>query len=83
MLANQRFMESLAVPAMPTRIYAGTGGPTGRWSPLRAEINDGIVTVDEARLGSIPVREVSGVHTFLMNKDAVARDIIEVTRTLE
>jgi hypothetical protein len=83
LLANQRFMESLAVPAMPTRIYAGTGGPTGRWSPLRAEINDGIVTVDEARLGSIPVREVYGVHTFLMNKDAVARDIIEVTRTLE
>jgi hypothetical protein len=82
-LASERFMDSLAIPNVPTTIYAGTRGPVGRWSPFGGEANDGVVTVSETRLGPIPVRVINGVHTFLMNKDAVVRDIIETARALE
>ncbi|WP_345324624.1 hypothetical protein [Candidatus Villigracilis proximus] len=33
-MTNERFMQSLPLPDVPTKIYAGIAGPRGRYSPL-------------------------------------------------
>ncbi|KAA0255025.1 alpha/beta fold hydrolase [Acidobacteria bacterium ACD] len=75
LLASEERMSSLPVPAVPTRIYAGTAGPRGPLSPFGDEPNDGILAVSETVLGDLPVVEVPALHTFLMNARAVADDI--------
>ncbi len=77
LLANGNFMASLPLPSMPTRIYAGIGGPVGKFSPFENKPNDGILTVEETQ-GSldIPVTLVPSIHTFIMNSSMVADDII-------
>ena len=80
LLANQEFMSSLPVPEMPTKIYAGDTGLTGRYSPFEEEPNDGVLMVKETLLPEIPCQIVPSLHTFIMNSRMVARDIVERLR---
>lgn len=74
-LADPEFMASLPIPDVPTRIYAGTRGITGRFSPFGNEPNDGILKVSETFLSGIETREVYATHTFIMRSPEVMRDI--------
>jgi hypothetical protein len=78
-LARGEFMESLPVPSVPTKIYAGTGGPRGRYSPFGTEPNDGVLMVRETLLPGVPVQTVPLIHTFVMNSRTVARDIVRLS----
>lgn len=79
-LASPAFMEALPVPAVPTRIYAGTGGPRGRLAFFGGAPNDGVLALDETRLPGVPLRTVPSLHTFIMNSREVAGDIVEFVR---
>jgi hypothetical protein len=76
-LANKQFMESLPLPDVPTKIYAGIGGPRGQYSPFGEELNDGVLTVKETLLPSVPVQTIPTLHTFIMNSKVVAQDIVK------
>jgi hypothetical protein len=82
-LADPAFMDALPVPYMPTRIYAGTGGFSGRCSPFGGEPNDGILTLAETR-GALaaPLILTPASHTFIMNARLVADDIARTLAAL-
>jgi hypothetical protein len=80
-LADQQFMESLPPTSIPTKIYAGTGGPRGRYSPFGQEPNDGVVTVKETSLPSVPIQTIPVLHTFIMNSKVVTQDIVRIARS--
>jgi hypothetical protein len=80
-LADRYFMESLPLTSVPTKIYAGTGGPRGRYSPFGEELNDGVLTVRETLLPSVPVQTVPVIHTFIMNSKVVAQDIVSIVNS--
>lgn len=77
LLASQRFMDSLPQSAVPTKIYAGTGGFSGRCSPFGPYPNDGVLALNETLLPGLPVVTVPAIHTFIMNTKTVAEDIIQ------
>lgn len=79
-LADKQFFESLPLPNIPTKIYAGTGGPCGRYSPFGQEANDGVLTVRETLLPDVPVQTVPMLHTFIMNSKVVSRDIVKIAK---
>lgn len=79
-LASPDFMAALPVPAVPTRIYAGTGGPRGRLGPFGDVPNDGVLALDETRLPGVPLRTVPSLHIFIMNSRDVAGDIAAFVR---
>jgi hypothetical protein len=80
-LVDQSFYETLPQPAVPTTIIAGTAGPRGRWSPFGDRPNDGVVAVEETRLGvDTEVILVPWVHTLIMNSPQVTRTICELLR---
>ena len=79
-LADKKFMETLPLPSVPTKIYAGIGGPRGRYSPFGEELNDGLLTVKETALPSIPLQTVPSLHTFIMNSKIVTQDIVRIAR---
>ena len=81
LLANQEFMSTLPVPEIPTKIYAGNSGLTGRYSPFEDEPNDGVLMVKETLLPRIPVQIVPSLHTFIMNNKMIARDIVDTIKT--
>lgn len=80
-LADKQFMESLPRPSVPAKIYAGTGGPRGRYSPFGEEPNDGVLTIKETLLPSIPVQTVPVLHTFIMNSRVVSQDIVKIAKS--
>jgi len=80
-LADEYFMESLPLTRVPTKIYAGTGGPRGRYSPFGEELNDGVLTVGETLLPGVPVQTVPVIHTFVMNSKVVAQDIVRIVNS--
>jgi len=80
-LANRQFMESLPLPGVPTKIYAGVAGPRGRFSPFGGEPNDGVLTVKETLLPNIPMQTVPSIHTFIMNSTVVTQDIVRIARS--
>lgn len=80
LLARRDFMDALPVPDIPLRVYAGTKGPRGRWMPFGDELNDGIVSVKEVQLGSIPVQLLPTIHTLIMNSRQVTADIAEALK---
>ncbi len=84
LLANDAFMRQLPMPAVPTRIYAGVGGPRANWLPFGLEANDGILGVHEATgdLEAAIVR-VPSIHTFIMNSPRVVDDIVRTLEQLE
>ena len=79
-LTDEQFMESLPLPNIPTKIYAGIAGPRGRYSPFGEELNDGLLTVQETFLPNVPIQTVPVLHTFIMNSKAVTQDIVKIAR---
>jgi pimeloyl-ACP methyl ester carboxylesterase len=82
LLAQQDWIDQLPMPTIPTTIYAGTAGPRGRWSPFGDEPNDGILTVAETRLASIPLITVPSIHTTIMNSRRICDDIVAAVNRL-
>lgn len=80
-LTDEQFMESLPLPNIPTKIYAGIAGPRGRYSPFGEELNDGLLTVQETFLPNVPMQTVPVLHTFIMNSKAVTQDIVKIARS--
>lgn len=81
LLANKQFMESLPLTSVPTKIYAGTGGPRGRYSPFGEDPNDGVLAVKETFLPSVPMLTIHTIHTFIMNSKVVTRDIVKIAKS--
>jgi pimeloyl-ACP methyl ester carboxylesterase len=81
LLADQGFMESIPVPSVPTKIYAGTAGPRGHRSPFGDEPNDSVLMVKEMMLPGVPLQTVPVLHTFIMNSKVVTQDIVKITRS--
>ena len=80
-LANKQFMESLPLTGVPTKIYAGTAGPRGRYSPFGEEPNDGVLTVKETLLPGVPIQTIPVIHTFIMNSKVVTKDIVKIAKS--
>lgn len=83
LLANPKFMESLVLPDVPTKIYSGINGPRGRYSPFGEQLNDSVLAVEETLLPDVPAETIEAVHTFIMNKKVVAEDIIKLVNTIK
>ncbi|GAC1318601.1 MAG: hypothetical protein NVS3B11_14200 [Collimonas sp.] len=81
LLARQDFMDSLPVPDIPLRVYAGIKGPRGRWMPFGDEPNDGILSVKEVQLGAVPVQLLPTIHTVIMNSRQVASEIVAAVKS--
>ena len=79
-LGNEQFMNSLPSSGVPIKIYAGTAGPRGRYSPFGEELNDGVLTVKEASLPDVPLQTVHILHPFIMNSRVVTRDIVKLAK---
>jgi hypothetical protein len=77
LLANQEFMSNLPIPSVLTKVYAGTAGLTGHYSPFGEDENDGILMVKETQLPGAVIQTVPSLHTFIMNNSAVIGDIIK------
>jgi pimeloyl-ACP methyl ester carboxylesterase len=83
LISNEAFMAALPVPEGPVRVYAGTAGYRGRLSPFRYEPNDGVLAVSETALSPAHVPMlVPTLHTFIMNSQAVANDIVSTVAML-
>lgn len=80
LLSDPQFMESLPSTGVPTKIYAGTAGPRGRYSPFGDEPNDSVLTVSETMLPGVPHQTIDVLHTFIMNSQVVTRDIVNTAR---
>jgi pimeloyl-ACP methyl ester carboxylesterase len=81
LLARQDFMDSLPIPDIPLRVYAGVKGPRSRWMPFGDEPNDGILSVKEVQLGNVPVQLLPTIHTIIMNSRQVASDIVATVKS--
>lgn len=83
LLSDEAFMAALPIPAEPVRVYAGTAGHNGKRSPFENEVNDGILSVSETVLSptNVPVL-VPALHTFIMNSEIVANDIVSTVESL-
>jgi len=81
LLASPHFMNSLPTPDVPTKIYSGINGLRGRCSFFGERLNDGVLAVEETLLPNVPYETIAAVHTFIMNKKAVAEDIIKLINT--
>jgi hypothetical protein len=82
LLADERFMNSLPPPGVHTRIYAGTGGPRGLYSPFGDEPNDGVLMVHETVLPGVSVQTVPVIHPFIVLSKTVAKDIANTAREI-
>lgn len=74
-LADPEFYEQLQRPDVPTLILAGDSGPRAPWLPFEGAPTDGVVGVEETRLGDVPHRVVPSLHTFIMNDREATRMI--------
>lgn len=81
LLASPHFMNSLPIPNVPTKIYSGINGLRGRHSPFGEQLNDGVLAVEETLLPRVPYDTVAALHTFIMNKKAIAEDIVKLINT--
>lgn len=82
-LSNKQLMDSLPMPDVPTKIYAGVAGPRGRYSPFGEEPNDGLLAVSETFLPGAPLQTVPSLHTFIMNSKIVTEDIVRIASSGE
>lgn len=78
MLASPERMAAIPPPTAPSLVVAGTRGPRGRWSPFGDEVNDGLVALEEARLGEeVELVELPILHPFMTWHPDVRRLIVE------
>jgi pimeloyl-ACP methyl ester carboxylesterase len=83
-LAVEEFMRQLPMPSVPTRIYAGVGGPRASWLPFGMEANDGILSLSEATGETdATVVEVPSFHTYIMNSARVVEDMVRSLEALD
>jgi pimeloyl-ACP methyl ester carboxylesterase len=71
LLISPEAFASLPPLAVPFTIIAGTSGPRGRLSPFGDELNDGLVAVDEARIGVAEPELFPVLHTVMMDAGAI------------
>lgn len=72
LLAEPAFFADLPFPVVPTTVIAGTKSWRGTLRLFGGAANDGVVAVDEMRLGATAtVIEVAASHTFMMNNRQV------------
>ncbi len=76
LLRDEKFMASLPVTNIPTTVYSGTAGPKGEWLPHKNEPNDGILSESETELAGSRRVSVNALHSFIMNVQEVASDIV-------
>lgn len=50
---------------------------------IHEEVNDGILALEETRIAGIPLQAVDASHTFIMNRAAVAEDIVRTVAALQ
>jgi pimeloyl-ACP methyl ester carboxylesterase len=81
-LGDAAFMQSVPVPAVPTVVMAGDAGPTASWLPFAHTPNDGILALEETHLPGARHITLDAMHTFIMYRRDVAREIIATTRSL-
>ncbi len=76
LLAADAFMSNLPMPPVPTRIYAGVGGPRSSWLPFGMEANDFILSLSEAT-GRFEAEalKVPCSHTYIMHSKLVFNDM--------
>ena len=75
-LTNPDFFASLPIIESTYTIIAGTGGPTGFFSPFGDELNDGIVALSETRLSDQEhIVQLPVLHTFMMNDSRVQKAV--------
>lgn len=79
-LADEQRMQTLPLPTIPTKIYAGNKGLRRRGLPLGDTPHDVIVAVTETQLPGMPMMIVPSVHSFIMNSRLVTADIIQTAR---
>jgi hypothetical protein len=77
-LGDEQFMDSIPPLDVPAKIYAGTAGPRGRYSPFGNELNDGVLMVHETSLPGVPQQKVPILHPFIMNSRFVFQDIVRI-----
>ncbi|MBI2331876.1 MAG: alpha/beta fold hydrolase [Chloroflexi bacterium] len=78
---NPDFYQTLPMPAIPTTIIAGAGGPRVAWLPYKDEPNDGVMSVQDTYLGAgYEVIEVPSIHTFIMNSRHTLQHIERILR---
>lgn len=78
-LANPEDYLRLPPPACPTTVFAGTAGPTGRFSPFGNEPNDGVVSLAETRIdGACEPIPIPALHTWIMSHPTVHQFVTEV-----
>lgn len=65
-------------PSVPFTVIAGTAGARGRFSPFGSELNDGLVAVSEARVGSADPELFPVLHTVMMDSAAVRARILAI-----
>jgi hypothetical protein len=81
------FYQVLPMPAVPTTIIAGSGGPRVSWLPYGEEPNDGVMSVQDTHLGlGVEVIDVPSIHTFIMNSRQTLHHIqrvleVSITKT--
>jgi hypothetical protein len=79
LLARPEFFAGLPPPPVPVTAVAGTRGWPPALSLLGPEPNDGIVAVEETRLGAgTPLVELPVSHTFMMHNRRVRALVREV-----
>lgn len=66
-----------AIPMVPTLVVAGTGPGASGYNPLIDGDDDGIVGVHETALAGAERLLVRGLHTNLMNQQAVRAGVLE------
>ncbi len=82
-LGDDGFYKTLPLPNVPTTVIAGTKGWHGRLSPFGEEINDTLVSLQEARLEGCEVIQVPAVHSLIMNSRDVAQIVAEILEDVE
>ncbi|MBN9117620.1 MAG: alpha/beta fold hydrolase [Planctomycetes bacterium] len=71
LLTSPEAFAALPSPDVPFTVIAGTAGPRGRFGPFGNDINDGLVAVEEARIGGAEPERLSVLHTLMMDASSV------------
>lgn len=79
-LTSSEAFAALPELRVPFTVIAGTSGPRGRYSPIGDEPNDGVVAVEEARVGSAEPILLPVLHTVMMDNLAVREQICALLR---
>jgi pimeloyl-ACP methyl ester carboxylesterase len=76
-LQDESFYGRLPTPEVPTLVLAGNAAPRAAWMPFGDEPSDGVLAVVETALPGAEHREVSAIHTLIMNHPETARSILD------